>query len=336
MCVMELIGKVLKIGKIKDYGFESNWGKTWNEVPRFFMQIQTDTEVVNVMVDCKAEQTQYGYRIPKEEPRQRPFIGDTVKITTQKLRKGKDGTSWASVTWNQTIEIVRENPEARAELEAFKQAKQAEREEAFKQKVAEDKQRKIDAKKARLVELGRQKSDENLPEALRNEITESFDINRIKMLLRDTKWFAPIEEGEGGKRAVYSLSGAIEQEGYAGYGMRRPNGALYNLPQSVRASILGKAIRAGIITEKDGRYSATELGKELLAKLDSCTKCNQQRKPYHTISRYTMPGSWSSSRDVGITFHCDCEIKEQYDSQRSCNAGVTFTPAFKEKKKESE
>ena len=333
MCV-ELIGKVLKVGKIKDYGFESNWGKTWNEVPRFFMQIQTDTEVINVMVDCKAEQTQYGFRIPKEEPRQRPFVGDIVKITTQRLRTGRDGTSWASVTWNQTIEVIKENPEARAELEAFKQAKQAERDEAFKQKVAESKQKKIDAKKARLVELEQQKSDERLPEALRNEITESFDIHRIISLLRDTKWFAPIEEGEGGKRAIYSLSGAIEQEGYAGYGMRRPNGALYNLPQSVRASILNKAIRAGIIEEKDGRYSATELGKELLIKLDSCPKCNEQRKPWHATSHYTMYGSWSSTRDVGIAFHCQCEINEIYESQRGCNAGVSFTPAFKQKKKE--
>lgn len=331
---VELIGKVLKIGKIKDYGFESNWGKKWTEVPRFFMQIQTDAEVVNVMVDCKAEQTQYGYRIPKEEPRQRPFIGDTVKITTQRLRQGKDGISWASVTWNQTIEVVKENPEARAELQAFIEKKKQEREDAFKAKVAESKQKRVEAKLARKAELEQQKNDERLPETLRNEITESFDIIRIKMLLRDTKWFAPIEEGEGGKRAVYSLSGAIEAEGYAGNGMRRPSGALYNLPQSVRASVLSKAIRAGIIAEKDGRYSATELGKELLIKLDSCTKCNQQRKPYHTTSHYTMPGSWSSSRDVGITFHCDCEIKEQYDSQRSCNAGVSFTPAFKEKKKE--
>jgi len=239
------------------------------------------------------------------------------------------------VTWNQTLEIVKENQEARAELEAFKQQKRQEREAEFQKQIAERKQETADAKAERIKELKQQKEDSRLPEDLRKEITQTFDLKRIISLLRDTSWFGPIGEGEGGMQAIYNLSGAMEKEGYPGTGMRRPNGALYNMPKSVRTSVINKGTKAGIIEEKNGGYSATELGKKLLVELDSCPECKEQRKPYHTASHYSMPGRWSSSANIGIYFHCECEIKKIYASQQGSNMGVGFTPFFK-KKKESE
>lgn len=328
--VTEVVGIVTKVGKVKDYGFESNYGRTWTRNTRFFIQIQIDEKnIVNAMVDCNAEETDYGFKIPEKEERQKPFVGDKIKITTHCLKKGNDGTSWASVTWNQVLEVMEKNQQARADLESFKQKKKQEREDIFRQKLEGTKQKKLQAKADRLNELEKQRQDTRLPEVVRKEISQTFDLNTITSLLRDTTWFKPIIEGEGGKTAIYSISGAIEQEGYPGTGMRRPNGALYNKSQVIRTSILNKAIKSGLITVQDEKYSSTELGQKLLLELDSCENCKEQKKPYHTVSHYTMPDSWSSSRDIGITFHCKCEIENIYRAQSNCNSGVTYTPAFK-------
>jgi len=63
----------------------------------------------------------YGYRIPEDEPRQRPFVGDIVKFTTHRLQK--NSATWASVTFKQSFEIVKENPKAREELQNFVEQK---------------------------------------------------------------------------------------------------------------------------------------------------------------------------------------------------------------------
>ena len=63
----------------------------------------------------------YGYRIPEDGPRQRPFIGDIVKFTTHRLQK--NSATWASVTFKQSFEIVKENPKAREELQNFVEQK---------------------------------------------------------------------------------------------------------------------------------------------------------------------------------------------------------------------
>ena len=244
--IMELIGKVVKLGKIKDYGHETNFGKDWSSDFKFFIQIETDKGTVNVMVQCKAEQTDYGYRIPKDEKRQKPFVGETVKLTTRSLRPGSDGASWASATWNQSFEITEENKEAREERLKFIEQKKQERKDEFQAKIDERKKQNEERKQARLAELESQKKDERLPESVRNEISKTFDLEKIIRILRDTVWFT-MEEGEGGKRAVYSLSGAILEEGYPGSGMQRPNGPLHDLPASVRKSVLSKAVKSGLI-----------------------------------------------------------------------------------------
>jgi len=77
-----------------------------------------------------------------------------------------------------------------------------------------------------------------------------------------------MKEGEGGKHAIYSLSGVILEDGYPGTGMRRPSGPLNGLPESIRKSILSKAVKSGLIAETEDGFKATELGIGLLMNLD--------------------------------------------------------------------
>ena len=124
----EIKGKVLSFGKIKDYGHETNWGRDWIHNFKFFLKIDSESlgEVL-AMVQCKAEDTKWGLRIPKDEERQRPLIGDKVRITTHRIRENGDGAKWASVTWNQSFEIVEVNQKAREERDAWVAEQKAKR-----------------------------------------------------------------------------------------------------------------------------------------------------------------------------------------------------------------
>lgn len=316
--MVEITGKVLKIGKIKDYGHDTNWGRTWVPLYKFFTEIESkDHGIINAMVECNAQETNYGYQIPKDETRQRPFIGDIVKITTHRLRK--NGATWASVTFNQTFEIIAKNQEARKEREAFIAQKKQEREQAYQKKVEERKKQAEERKQARLDELEVQKNDERLPEAVRKEITKTFDINKIISILQDTTWFT-MEEGEGGKRCLhYPPDGC----GCPGTGMRRPGGALYNTPATARKSILSKALKSGLIIETEKGYKATDLGIKLLVKLDTCPVCNALRRPWRATGHYSTP--WFSRHDdLGIRYHCTHEIQETLKQQHGSNCGTTY------------
>lgn len=334
---MELKGKVLKIGRIKDYGHETNWGRDRVEITKFFMSVETDQGIVNAMVECNAQESEYGYRISKDEPRQRPFIGDTVKFTTRSLRTGNDGTKWASVTFNQTFEITEQNMDARKERDEFIAAKKAERDAEFKAKVDAQKQARADAKKARKQALDALKSDARLPESVRAEITSSFDLTRIISLLRDTTWFT-MSEGEGGRKGVYDSMGNLVEDGVPGTGMRRKNGALYDTPASVRASILAKGVKTGLIIETEKGYKATPTGVRLLKTLDTCPECGEMREPIYATSHYTMPTGngygWSRTTNLGIHFYCKHELKAAQPTYGS-NSGMTFDPVKDiEKKRE--
>jgi hypothetical protein len=74
-----------------------------------------------------------------------------------------------------------------------------------------------------------------------------------------------MEEGDGGKQAVYGLSGVILEDGCPGTGMRRPGGPLHSIPAFVRKSILSKSMKSGLVIETKEGYKATQLGVKLLA-----------------------------------------------------------------------
>ena len=253
---MELTGKVLKIGKIKDYGQDINFGKDWQQNCKFFMQVDTDKGIINAMVQVKAERNDYGYKIPDDEERQKPLVGDKVKFTTHRLNSSGDGSSWASVTWNQTFEITKKSVKARKERDAWIEERKLKKRQEWQNKIDKQKQQQLDAKLELLGHLETQKYDERLPEAVREVINKTFDFDMILKLLRDTVWWVS-PEGEGGKQAVYNLAGVLVEEGYPGTGLRKPGSALHGHPATVRKSILTKAIDSGLIIKTDKGYKVT-------------------------------------------------------------------------------
>lgn len=315
-----LIGKVLKISKVKDYGSPSNFGNEWNHDFKFYMQIKSKEHgIVNAMVQVKAEQTMYGYKILEKEHRQKPLIGDTVKITTHRLKENGNSEKWASVTWKQSFDIIKESKKARKELNKWIEQKKEEREQAFKDKEAEGKQKALDYKLEVLGQLETLKHDERLPKAVRDQISSAFNFDTILSLLRDTVWFVT-PEGEGGETCPhYPPCGC----GHPGTGLRRPGGALYSHPVSVRTSILKKAMKSGLIIETEDGYKATELGVKTLYAIDQCPDCGELRMPFDVTAIYTNPASRYTQRtDVGIRYYCKHEIRNIEESNRGSNCGT--------------
>ena len=75
------------------------------------------------------------------------------------------------------------------------------------------------------------------------------------------------KRGEGGKQAVYGLSGVILEDGYPGTGMPPTRvGPLHSIPASVRKSILSKSMKSGLVIETKEGYNATELGGQITGK----------------------------------------------------------------------
>jgi hypothetical protein len=122
----KLVGTVTKVGKVKDYGHTVNWGRSWHSIYKFFMEVETQDEgTVLAMVQCDAEDTRWGFKIPKEAERQKPFVGDKVGFTTHRIRE--NGAKWASVTFNQKYVILEENKKAREERDAWVAEQKAKR-----------------------------------------------------------------------------------------------------------------------------------------------------------------------------------------------------------------
>ena len=321
--MMEIIGTVLKIGKVKDYGCEVDFGRNWQPNYKFFIQVDSkEFGIINAMVECKAERTDWGFKITEDAERQKPLQGDTVKFTTHQLKV--NGATWASVTWKQEYTIIKKSKKARKERDAWIAEQKKEREEAWKQEKEESKQNILDLKLEGLGHLETQKYDERLPEAVREVMNKTFDFNTILGILRDTVWWVN-PEGEGGKQAVYNLSGVLMEEGYPGTGLRKPGSALHGHPATIRKSILTKAINSGLIIETEEGYKATELGIKTLVGIDTCPECNELRMPISTHSHYANPASrYSRTSHLGATYHCKHEIKEICKYQRGCNVGNSF------------
>jgi len=334
-----IVGKVLRFGKVKDYGRSVNFGKDWEERPRFFLEVESEEhDTVLAMVDCKAENNGYGLRIPTDADRQRPLVGDIVEFTTHKLRDGK----WASVTWNQKYDIIKESEQARAERDEWIAQQKQKREEDFQAKIEDQKHQKEEAEKHLLEEIEFERNDEQLPPEVREHISKTFRFDTIRSLLRYTFWFGPIREGEGGRRAEYDLvTGQQLSDGYPGTGMRRSGGPLYGHPAKIRQSIIEKAVVSGLIyqtnpleRERSERlYAATQKGERLLAKLDTCEETGDLREPYKVIGHYSTQHT-SFHYDCGYTFMTAKEEHEKtYNSfgVRS-NTGTSYDEIKKPKK----
>jgi hypothetical protein len=312
----EVVGKVTKVGRVKDYGHETNWGRNWETIPKFFLEIvdKEGTEY-KAMVACKAEQSEWGLRIPQDAERQKPFVGDTVKVTTHRIQNG-----WVSVTWNQTYEIIKENKKARKERDEWVAKKKQEREDEFKAKKEEIKQNRLDLTLEQLGHLETQKYDERLPEAVRDQISSTFDFDTILKLLRDTAWYT-VAEGQGGKQAIYDLNtGHMLEDGYPGTGLRRPGACLHGHPESVRKSILKKAMDSGLIIKEGKGYKATKLGKRTLRKIDTCPECGELRHPVDVTNVIVYQRS-SKRYPLGKRYMCSCEIKAQ-SGMKGSNTGL--------------
>lgn len=317
----EIIGKVTKVGKVRDYGQEANWGRDWIHNFKFFMEIDSEEHgTICAMVECKADSTQWGFKIPTDADRQKPFVGDKVKITTHRLQE--NGVKWASVTWNQSYRIIKKSKKARKERDAWIAERKQKRDDTFQKKIEEKKQLNLDLKLEELGHLETQKHDDRLPEAVRDVMNKTFNFDTVRGMLRATVWWVT-PEGEGGKQAVYNLSGVLLEEGYPGTGLRKPGSVLHGHPATVRKSILNKAINSGLIIETEKGYKATELGIKTLVRIDTCPECGELRKPVSTYSHYSTQ-RYSKTTHHGAKYHCKHEIDETYKYQQGCNTGTSF------------
>jgi len=117
-----IIGRITKVGKVKDYGHSWNFGRTWQPCYKFFIEVDSNKGKVLAMVECEAKHTDWGLKIPEEADRQKPFVGDVVRFTTHRLRdtdKPEDRAKWASVTFNQSFEIIEKDEQARKERDEW-------------------------------------------------------------------------------------------------------------------------------------------------------------------------------------------------------------------------
>lgn len=322
---VEITGTVEIVGKVKDYGHETNFGRTWESIPKFFMKLKSDEHgKILAMVECEAEETNWGLRIPKDARRFRPLIGDTVEITTHRLKENGNNDKWASVTFNQTYKITKVNKKARKEREAWIAEKKLENENKYKKEQEAFKQKIIDDKLEELGHLETQKHDYRLPEPVQDEMTKTFNTEMVINVLRDTTWFKPMQEGEGGKQCYHIPPCGC---GYPGTGMRRPGGCLHGLPENMRKNILEKALSNGLIEVVDNdHYRTTELGLSILFKLDRCTECGGFKELYKVESYYTYNVSGTTLKSAGWVWKCNHEYTEITDRPQcgSSNTGTFY------------
>ena len=207
---VEITGVVTKVGKVKDYGKIPDWGE-YRPSFKYFMEVQSKEHgTILAMVQCDAIDNGYGFKFQVRKDAygeikhgdEKPLIGDVVKFTTHRIRE--NGSKWASVTWNQSLEFVEKSEKAREEIRKFIEMKKEEREQAIEDKKAEEEQRKLDYHLEKLGMRETEQYDERLPLSVRDRMDKTFNWETIFKLIREVSWFSGIEEGEGGKQAEYS------------------------------------------------------------------------------------------------------------------------------------
>jgi len=265
----EISGLIKKVGKVKAYDNSNAWDREITFVFKFFMEVENKDGIYLAMVTVDGEMTEWGPRIKKDGRREKPLIGDKVRFTTHRIREGKDGARWCSVTWNQEFEITYKSESARQELADFIARKKAEREEAYQQKLKEQEEQAYEAKAESLSRQFAEENDDRIPQDVRDEFNSVFNWDRLFNVLKQTQ--SPIDIGEaphmcphGGPRACGCQT--------PGSGLRYSHtGALYGLPRAHRNSVIKKALKTNLITihkESDDEdsvlYIITERGRQVL------------------------------------------------------------------------
>lgn len=141
------------------------------------------------------------------------------------------------------------------------------------------------------------KVDQGKPKEAPKMVLEAVRMNT----LRDILYLGPMKEGKGRK------------PGEVGNGLRRPYGALDEVPANIRQKVLASLLDEGfIITTDEGKYQATSMGQEYLEAEDICGKCNTPRKPYEYVVK--SPGNGRAMQSLKIVaFYCDCQLKKHED-----------------------
>lgn len=289
----EITGTVVGVGQQKFYDNAN--------AERFFMAVVDDAGVEHKAMVTAVVYPLYGRSQPHDLGRKRPFVGDKVRYTCQKEKGG-----WASVTERREYEIVEDAGKQAwvAKKEAEKAAKEAawEAEREAKQ-AARAAERKAAKEQAKATEAA---NSEGLPEAARAVWDgKLLNTNNIRNVLREAYWLGPIGEGSGGQRCPHFPPCGC---GTPGTGMRRPGGALYEMPESHRSKVLRVMTEGGLITNNGKGYVATPEGAAALAEMDTCPDCGGRKEAYKTYSAYNARTYVMESH--GIAYFCPCKLAE--------------------------
>ena len=143
-------------------------------------------------------------------------------------------------------------------------------------------------------------SADELPDDVEDELSATFSPDVIYALLRDAYYRGPRRVGVGGEQNVYG-------NGKVGEGLRRPDGPLYDYPESWRNSVLRKAVvldlvqvlptDAETLDASENRYVVTDRGLDLLLDADRCEECGRVNRP-------TLKNAGSSRKLTTLSTEC--------------------------------
>lgn len=170
----------------------------------------------------------------------------------------------------------------------------------------------------------------DFPEDLEERSSSTFDVRGVYELLRDTYFLGPMSVGKGGVRKAYGA-------GKPGTGLRRPSGALYDMPESWRTSVLRKALETEIITRVDGdddpeaddldegTYAATERGLSILHRIMVCSECGHDRVVKMKKSYYQAnPKAKAITSEALVTACPVCDLGKSEEEAEEAVRGLVL------------
>jgi len=142
--------------------------------------------------------------------------------------------------------------------------------------------------------------EDELPDDVTDELSATFSPDVIYALVRDAYYRGPVRVGVGGEQNVYG-------QGKVGEGLRRPDAALYDFPESWRNSVLRKALDLDLLDlfagdeddldAAENRYVPTARGLDLVLDADRCEECGRVNRP-------ALLNAGSSRRLTRLTTDC--------------------------------
>lgn len=180
------------------------------------------------------------------------------------------------------------------------------------------------AYKGRSVRMDAADVPEDVRDEFLNEKTRAPDV--LYALLRDAYYKGPVSVGKGGTARAFG-------SGSPGTGLRRPDGPLYDMPESWRKGILRRAVDLDLLVQTDdaddlddGRFATTPRGRDLLLDADRCEECGRVRRPVVSTEVVKL-SRWSHSKNYHLITACpECEshVGDDYelgDEARGSNGG---------------